>query len=477
MRTAVVLGASVAGLLAARVLSDHAERVVIVEPDDLTAAGHAGPGGTTEGPGGGGVASGPRPGVPQGVQLHVLMAMGRTQLDRWLPGMSDELLGGGAVFCAGERVHQYTDGVRRPLIPGHDLISSTRPFLEERVRRRVLGLPNVEVARGRADGLRFTANTVDQRVCGAFYLPTDTPASDDDGFAAGSARTRRVCLAADLVVDATGRGTRIGTWLEKAGWQPPPVERIAIDLGYATALLRRGPELPDVAVTTAMATPAPDGSPQPDSAAVAEVEGGRWMMVLAGYAARRPTRDPREFVERCAAIPAGPVREIATGCEILGDVVCHRVPDSRRREFTRLSRFPAGLVVVGDAAASFNPVYGQGMTSAALHASCLSAYLRSGGRVDEPARDFFVRQRVVVDAAWQLSAIGDLAQPHVDGPYPAGFRAAQWYSARLGRACALDPEVYRRFLDVVNMRERPELLTRPGTALRVARALLAADRG
>ncbi len=450
-----MLGGSVAGLLAARVLSDHAESVVIVEPDGYVSAA-----GVLEG-------VGRRSGAPQRAQLHVLLDMGRVQLDRWFPGMSAELIADGAVLCEGRRVHQYVDGRRKIVIPGPDLISSTRPFLEDRIRRRVLAAGNVTVVRGRADGLRFTAGARRQRVCGAYYLP----AGETDGTRPAGAASRE-CLPADLVVDATGRSSRLGVWLEMAGWRAPAMERLRMDLGYATAQFARGAELPGLRALTSLASPAPAGAPQPDTAAMAEVEGDRWMVVLAAYAERRPTRDPVEFLARCGAIAAPPVCEVVARAEMLTPLSVHRVPDSRRRDFLGLPRFPAGLVAVGDAVASFNPVYGQGMAAAALHASCLSAYLRSGAGAEEPARGYFERLRVVVDAAWNLATLGDLAQPHVNGPYPPGYRAAHWYSTLLTRATMTDAEVNRRFLDVVNMREHPRLLTRPGTLVRVAKALV-----
>ncbi|WP_269859337.1 FAD-dependent oxidoreductase [Streptomyces sp. RPT161] len=436
MRTALVLGGSIAGLMAARVLSDHAERVVIVDADDLDT-------------------DGARPGVPQLAHLHVLLDMGGTQLQRWFPGLIGELVDDGAVLSDWDRMWQYLDGARKVSVSGRQLLGATRPFIESRVRRRVLARENVTVVRGRVDGLRFTGN----RVSGAYYLPL------------GADRDGREELAGDLVVDATGRASRLGAWLEAAGWQAPPLERMRIDLGYATALFGRGTELPGVTTAQCLSSAPAAGQPPEDTAAMSEVEGGRWMVVLANYADRRPTRDPEEFLTRCGKLGAEPFQEVAARCEMLGGVVVHSVADSRRRDFRRLDRFPTGLVAVGDAVAAFNPVYGQGMASATLHASCLSAFLRSGESLQEPAWGYFRRVRVVVDAAWQLSTLGDLAQPHVTGPYPPGYRFASWYSERFLAATVTDPEVNQVFVDVVNMREHPRLLTRPSTVLRVAKAL------
>nr|WP_201748877.1 hypothetical protein [Micromonospora acroterricola] len=130
---------------------------------------------------------------------------------------------------------------------------------------------------------------------------------------------------------------------------------------------------------------------------------------------------------------------------------------------------PAGLVAAGDAIASFNPVYGQGMTSATLHASCLSAYLRSDPRLDEPARVYFDQVRVIVDAAWQVSTSADIELPHVDGPYPPGYRVTKWFGDLVFRTSQTDPVLSARLSRVTTMLDHPAALSRPGTVLRALR--------
>ncbi len=139
---------------------------------------------------------------------------------------------------------------------------------------------------------------------------------------------------------------------------------------------------------------------------------------------------------------------------------------------------PAGLVVAGDAVASFNPVYGQGMTSAALHASCLSGWLRSRPDLTAPARGYFDAVRVVVDAAWQVSTLSDLDLPHVDGPYPRGHKVLSWFGGRLLEASVSDPVLNERLAAVTQMNAHPDALRSPGTVLRTLRsALVGAVRG
>jgi 2-polyprenyl-6-methoxyphenol hydroxylase-like FAD-dependent oxidoreductase len=151
-------------------------------------------------------------------------------------------------------------------------------------------------------------------------------------------------------------------------------------------------------------------------------------------------------------------------------VITYHQADSRRRDFHKLDRFPARLVATGDAVASFNPVYGQGMTSAMLHASCLSEYLRSSPDLTRPARAYFTDVKVIVDAAWQVSTMADLALPHVDGPYPRGYRAIQWAGGLIFKASIKDQAVNRRLGQVTTMLAHPSALTSPGLLLRALAA-------
>ncbi|MFI1364435.1 FAD-dependent oxidoreductase [Streptomyces griseochromogenes] len=437
MQRAVVLGGSYAGLLAARVLSDYAEEVVIVEPDGLD-----------------GEATGP--GAPHRHQLHALLAMGHAQLERWFPGITREMTAGGALVGSGRAVRFYVDGRPRPPLDDVEMLSATRPFIERSVRRRTRDLSNVRFLAGRGRGLLVRGD----RVCGVRYAP------------AGHEHEHETTVAADLVVDAMGRSSRLSRWLDQEGWPVPPVERMRIDLGYATATFHRGGELPETVI--AHSTPGPDSGYQPahcEPGALAAVENSRWTVVLAGYAGHRPTRDPREFIARMRRCVA-PLREVAEHCALQGDVSTFAFRESRRRLFRATSRFPGGLVAAGDSMASVNPVYGQGLTLAALQAGALAGYLRSGAAPHAPAWDYFRRADVFTNAGWKLSTTADLAQPHVTGPYPRGYPLIRWVGDKITQASVRDPEINRAYLDVVHMRRHPRTLTRAHVLLRTARVLL-----
>ncbi|WP_432062160.1 FAD-dependent oxidoreductase [Streptomyces sp. S1] len=435
MKRAVVMGGSYAGLFAARVLSDHAEDVVVVEPD---AIGPDGLGRLT----------------PQRHQLHALLSMGHTQLERWFPGITDELVKGGALLGEGEDVRFYLDGRLKAPVPGARMLGATRPFLEGHLRRRVEGLGNVRSVRARATGLVFRGD----RVAG---VTTEAPGG-------GAGET----FGADLAVDAMGRNSPLEDWLVRQGWDRAPVDGMRIDLGYATALFRRGDELGGTVVAHSSPGPASGYLPTvTEPGALTAVEGDRWSVVLAGYAGHRPGPDPEEFLRRMRRC-VDPLRTVADASPMIGGVRTYRFVESRRRVHTRLDRFPGGLVVVGDALASVNPVYGQGLTLAALAANALGAHLRAAPSPHVPARDYFRLAEAVVDGAWELSTAADLAQPHVTGPYPRGYRVRRWVADRLTEASVLDSAVNARYMGVVNMELPPKALTDVRFLARAARVLI-----
>ncbi|WP_240670226.1 NAD(P)/FAD-dependent oxidoreductase [Actinoplanes solisilvae] len=443
-RQAVVMGGSIAGLMAARVLSGHAEQVLIVERDDLAALDQpderlaAGP---VE----------PRPGVPQGSQVHALLPSGLNQLERWFPGFIDAALAAGAVNPPPTTNRFYLDGKLRADPPSGPAaqagLISSRPFLEALIRHRVLSIPNVTAIQGRADGLVL------------------------DGARVVGVKNRDAEIPADFVVDATGRSSRLGDWLDGHGFPKPPMQRMGIKLNYATALFSR-PADAEVWTCISIANPGPGKVAR--IGGFTPIEGDRWTVLVSGYDGDRPGRDHGEFRQRCVDDFPPEFGEVATTREQVSDVITYHQADSRRRDFHKLSHFPARLVAAGDAVASFNPVYGQGMTSATLHASALSEYLRGDPDLNRPARSYFADVKVVVDAAWQVSTMADLALPHVDGPYPRGYRALKLASGLIFKASMRDQRVNQRLGQVTTMLAHPSALAEPRFLLR---ALAAGARG
>lgn len=434
---ALVIGGSMAGLLAARVLAGHFEQVTLVERDRLpTGPDH-------------------RKGVPQGRHAHGLLVRGKEILGVLFPGLLEELLADGstAVDMGAELRWHHFGGWKVAYRSGLIALSQGRPFLEAHVRRRVLALPQVGVLEAcDARGLRVT--TDGRRVTGLAVRRSGSPADET--------------LGADLVVDAGGRGSATPRWLEALGYGRPAETAIRIDVGYTSRIYRRMPA--DLGGTKALLVyPTPPAEKR--MAAVLPLEEDRWMVTLGGWLGEHAPTDERGFVEFARGLPAPEVGRLLERAEPLTDPVVHRFPSNLRHHYERMVRWPEGLLVLGDALSSFNPIYGQGMTVSALEAVALDAALRRaradpGGLAGLPAR-FFPAAARIVDRVWGLTAGEDYRYPEVAGTRPPGTALINRYVARLHRTATRDPRVYGAFLGVMNLLTPPATLFRPGVVLRV----------
>ena len=430
---AVVLGGSIAGLVAARVLADAYAEVVVVERDELAD-------GATH-----------RRGVPQSRHIHGLLAGGQQALEELFDGLTAELVELGAP--AGDVLEDlrlcFAGHRLRPGRSGLLALQPSRPLLEARLRARVRTLTAVSFM-DRCDVAGLTATANGGRVTGARVIRRLD----------GSAEQT---LTADLVVDATGRGSRMPAWLEMLGYPRPPVEQVQIGLGYASRTYRLVPGVLDgqLGILTA-ATP-----DHPRGGALATMENDRFLVTLYGILGDHPPTDPAGFTDFAATLQFPDVHQALRDAEPLDEPVPFRHPTSVRRRYERLPRFPDGLLVMGDAVCTFNPIYGQGMSVAALQALALRAHLQQHGR---PQPVEFLRQvGRTVDVAWNMATGGDLAFPQVPGRRTVQMRILDRYLARLLAGAAYDPQLGRAFLRVAGLVDQPQALLAPGVLARVLR--------
>ncbi len=428
-----------AGLLAARSLSDFFDTVTVVERDPLLDTPTA------------------RRGVPQGRHVHGLLASGAQVLEQLFPGILDELMLNGAHYFDGadlSRLHHSLGG--HPLVNtgsarSFNIYQVTRPFLEEHVRGRLRNIPNVTLLH-------------EHDIVALTSTPESPGHSRITGARVSDRRTGEdYALAADLVVDATGRGGRTPFWLDSLGYGRPDEDHVTVNMTYASQALRMAPEaLHEIAFLVGYVPGRPRGL------GMLHCENDTWTFTVMGVAGHEPPRDLAgmcEFVADCA--PAHMLAAVRAA-EPIGEPVRHRMPSSQWRRYDKMRRFPEGLLVTGDAICSFNPIYGQGMTVAALEALALRDCL-AGGTKDLASR-FFHAAAAPVRQAWQLSTNADLAMPEIDGTPTLVARALNIYIDRLLTATEYDTAVLDQFVRVTSMLDPATRLLRPAIVWRVARA-------
>lgn len=458
-RHAVVIGGGIAGLLTAQVLAAHADRVTIVERDRLPDEAK------------------PRSGVPQGSHTHVLLAGGQLALETLLPGIVAELREHGApeVGMPSDMV-QWQSGTwyRRTPATAH-LLTASRPLLEWLVRRRVLADSRIGTVQGTevvgllGDAVRTTGVLLRERGAGA-----RTRAGADAGTGAGadagaSARAGVVtrALTADLVVDASGRGSRAPDWLAAVGAEPPREETLDSGLVYASRVYRPGED--DGTTDTIGYYVVPDPG-QVCGAVALPMEDGRYLVTLSGVRGSEPPSDEAEFADFATRLPHPFLYEWLKRAEPDSPVRSFRNTANVRRRYDRPGRRPAGFLATGDALCTFNPVYGQGMTVAARNAVALREALTDRRRTPTTRR---VQQALLTSArqAWDISAGADKEMPGVVGDAArirAADRPANWYLARVQRRAGGNPVVGTPFRSALHLSAPLNVLFAP----RVVRAVL-----
>lgn len=382
----VVVGASLAGLFAAAASCGEGRRVTVIERDALPPAAE------------------PRPGVPQGHQPHVLLYRGLVALEELLPGIEAELIAAGAVaFDTGDVVWLGEDGWAPHGVRQFPVVSATRPLLEHLVSNRVRRLPGVQIL----DCTRV--HSIGRR---------------GDGW---SVVTTAGVIEADLVVDASGRTSRLPVWLAQCGVRSAAVSEVDARIGYAARLYAVAPGLVQVAGVVVGQTPQ-----IPAGGMALPVEGDRWIVAAVGSGDRRPPRDAAGYEAFLRELRDPVVAELISCGEPLGDVHVHRQTANRRHHYERIRDWPPGLLVVGDALCAFDPVYGQGIAVAAGEALLLRRALESGLRAGGE-RALLRAFSAAVSLPWSIAAGEDLRLPSSTGSQTLVQRLLSAWTRELGR--------------------------------------------
>jgi 2-polyprenyl-6-methoxyphenol hydroxylase-like FAD-dependent oxidoreductase len=418
---AIVIGGSIAGLIAARVLSDYFDQGTIFDRDRIEDSTVV------------------RKSVPQANHLHGLLQGGERVLTAFYPGFLEQLqrLGAARLMMGRDVVWRLPDGkayspsgsLREPHDFGFEGHLASRGLIELLIRRRTLALPNVQFESGAA--VRELAHR--------------------HGHVRGVCREGFGSIEADLVVDATGRGSRAPRWLESMGFVRPAETTIGVDAAYSSAFYRR-PQTYDSEPLVFITGPPPAFTRRGYAAAIEEEI---LLVGVVGAFGDYPPTNEAELLGYAEQLHCSFIADLMKSCERLSTIAHHRFPLSVQRHYERMPSFPEGLLILGDALCCFNPIHAQGMSTAALHAEALQEALAERSRqshgLDGLASLFFSKAAELNSTPWMLAAGFDFAFPQTRGERPPGMEERARYFRTLDLLSSEDIDVQRLVIEVFQL--------------------------
>lgn len=434
---AIVIGGSIAGLLAARVLSDHFERVTIVDRDTLPDSPE------------------PRQGAPQAAHVHVLLRGGLLIMQRLFPQLDDDLAQAGALSLNWTRdLVTFTPAGWSPRFDSeYTTRTCSRGLLEQMIRRQVDAIGNITSA-ARCEAIEPQAAETQSVFTG---LKVHDRSRSDNAL---------VELAADLIVDASGRTSKGLNWLAALGYAAPEETVINARVGYATRVYRRPANFNADWKAMMVRTRPPFGL---RGGLIYPIENDQWMVNAAGAGAERPPTDEALFLEFIRNLIHPALYDAVKDAEPISPLHAYQRTENRLRHFERLTRWPENFVVLGDAACAFNPTYGQGMSVAALEAQALDRWLRTS----QSTLAFQQQLMQVVRGPWLMATNEDSRLPHVEGATSSRFdKLYQRYIDEFIWLCGSDPRALNIFMGVTHLVKPPTAMLAPTMALKVMRRMI-----
>jgi 2-polyprenyl-6-methoxyphenol hydroxylase-like FAD-dependent oxidoreductase len=435
MSKAVIVGGSIAGLTAAKALAPYFDEIIICEADAPVS----------------GVS--PRKGVPQGRHVHGLLKGGGDALTELFPNLPDQLAARGARsadFC--NEVRWYLNKRWMLRFPGNlPIYFQTRPLLEACIRENIEALPQVK--------FRYQSKVTD--------LILDEDQHRVTGVSVQKSGEEPVIISADLVIEATGRGSFLPRWLKTNNFGTVPLSETYVDLGYASCQLRLSD---DPARDWTSLLIYPSGPDETKGCTLVQVENETWLLTLAGYHNDHPPSDKEGFLEFAKNLPRREVYKAVNEAEFLSEISLHKFPASIRRHYNRLPRFPLGLIPVGDSNVSLNPLFGQGMSVAVMSVRDLHHFLencdiQADAEVENLQAKFFNRIDSIFKTPWDLAMGQDFKYKLTRGKPPFGYRIKNILKSFILRSSATD--IATRFYEVVHLVEKESSFYRPFRMLKI----------
>ena len=421
---AIVIGGSIAGLLAAGVLAKHYTKVSLIDADKFSDS------------------EAPRKGVPQGNHAHGILRNGWEQMKSVFPNLEERVSAAGALWLdVGMDLKWHYFGVKRATFESAGKTPFIgRPILENLIFKEVEGLSNVECL----------PSTFVEAYVGNTEVVRGVKLRDGDE------------MLANLVVDASGRGSRTPKWLQKLGCDEPETLSIPANVSYATCEFT--PPTRDFDWRVLYITPQP---PHGGSGVVFPRGDGSWLVTLTGRNLKQQPRTNDEFVEYAKSLANDEIHEALKGADPLCEIRNYRFSKSLRRLYEKVE-MPAGLIVVGDAVCSFNPVFGQGMTVCAMEAVHLGEVLSTNSG-DDWQQSFQKEITQYIDVAWEMVEVEDLRYADVHELRSLKVKVMQAFTAAVCRKSAKDTYLSRLFDEIVHFETPPTALLRLKVLLKLCR--------
>ncbi len=412
---AIVIGGGIAGLLAARVLSDHFKHITVIERDRFPDTPQ------------------PRQGVPQSFHPHVLLVKGQQILQDLFPSLTTELREKDAFLVdwtsdfrwrlMGKWTPRFASGIQG--------VACTRSLLETTIQQRLKQRENITFKEGYQ----------------VKELLSDRQNNTIRGIKIRDSQGRETEMLAQLLVDTSGRGSQAPKWLEKLGYEAPQETKIQSFLGYATRWYQR---LSDASPDYQLLYVMPQAPNYSRGAVVHHVEGDRWFVNLIGIGRDYPPTKEEEFLEFARTMEHPAIYDAIKQAEPISPIYGYRGTDNRWRHYERLSQFPDNFILLGDAVCAFNPVYGQGITVAALGAHTLENCLQQQrGQLKGFSRRFQKQLAKTNKLPWLMSTGDDFRWPTTEGGQPNILtRFLQKYLDRVMLLATENQQTYRALAEV-----------------------------
>ncbi len=424
---AIVIGGSIAGKIAAKALSESFRQVTIIE------AGQE----PTE--------KAPRKRVPQSYHPHVVLKGGEAAIEKLFPQITSELIEDGSTLTnfTGDLKWHHFGSWKKPFTGELIMVQQSQPMLDSHLQRRINHVSNI-TTRYETMSEQLLIDRQHNKVCGLRVRSLKTRTEEE--------------LSADLVVDASGFGSKSRSWLKTYGIEVKE-ERVGIQLFYASRLVRlkkeKRPDWYNLLIS-------PSFPNNPYGAYIQTIEDDRFSVTFSGYVNERAPQTNEEFFSYAHKLPETDVLDFLKQAKPITDIKIHRIPYQVRRRFDLAKHIPGGFVVIGDAHCRFDPVFGQGISVAAMEAIELQRRVQHVTSLDQSfTKAYHKKISKIIATPWDMATTEALRHQNITGDRSLAQPMKQWYSKKVYELSASDPEIYIRLVRVMNLIRSPHHLFHP----------------